>query len=1180
MTASEDARKKLEQLKKDQETLKAQLAELDTYLMKKYGAGTSRYPTYRPTQKPVSYFPRQKPHYTQPPQYQSEEINELRSLLSESIQNSKRLMEKFDYLLDALISSLDDMNSEDIDKTIRIIAESQAHILDNLTDTREALDKLEKETVTKDELKEWIKEYKERYAELAKRMNELMSKVEEPAVMDAISALQTQLSQLSAEVKDLEENVKKGGKTEELVKRTNDLMTRMQSLEERLKTITDLVQGMSQHVYASEAAMARVASLEQELSDLKQLVQTLQSAVMQEADVNKIEMEKAVKEIEEATKGMSDISELVEEEKERGKRLDKFEKEMLELEEKLAKMNEIDERLSKLEKKLGKIERFVDVYPIGEVHELAQLKEEMNKNKPSFKTEQFERLENRLSEIENRLNQILREREAKKSEEIVKLEESIHRLDKKLEEIDKKLKESSEDETLDRISALNTELEKLRTMKKELSKVKDKEGLKEIQERLNDLNQRLEQIYKEIDYLHRSLAPTNGIKSEIIKMEEMLKTIQKSSMSKREVDDTISTMQEMIDNLDTKLEKLEKQHAKREKEVKKKLEESEKKIEEVEDRIVIESRASLDKQRKLLLTRLMNLERLSKMGLMKKQAIKNELKKVLAQLDDMIKESRLVGDKKTSKELIKVRKNVENVLKSKSPEKKIEDLRKKVSNLVVHPKQKIEQTVSGLFLIRKDIEERSKADRKTISELNKLLKQIREVEDEVRHKDIEDEIRKIRKELEVLIGRIEKNPVKHSPKLENLENRLLDIKDELDELDKERTFIFKLENELETKEKEIEELNKKLKAGSGSPDIKEKIKKITSEISDLRKRITRETLEINNVMRSLNEAKAAAKELVPISKARESLAMAKAALKKKDIKSAKRHLKKAREALNNENKEISEKVEEIDKRVKKIGEIKEEKLTKLKEKHGTGIFSPVLHSLNALVNVHKRGVSGKEPVRREQVEKMKEHVSGLMILVDEIRKRKTRPEDVKRAREKVESAEREIIHADHTPPVPKDEMKKALQKAEKEAEALTKEIKRVKRIADETGSKKLSKDLEKTWIKTLLVQEHTRLTKEELDKVAKSLKASEKQYAERIKKLEEAKKELEKKTVPIEMIIAEFIENMKHGERMKISDMAKALRINKNMLLEKLKSISGNFKLENVGVISKIAGKEPTIVRV
>ncbi len=1179
MANSADTRNKLEQLKKDQEALKAQLAELDTYLTKKYGTLKAEKHVSR------SYTPTIAKSMS-PPQYDSNnELVGMRALLQESINNSKKLMEKFDYLLDALISSLDDMDSEDIDKTIRLIAESQSHLLDNLAETRQQLEELEKEAITKEDIQKFEKEYKERYAELAKRINELMSKIEEPAVMDAISALQTQIAQVSTEVKELETNVKNGGETKKLAEKTKELMTRMQSMEERLKNITDLVQGMSEHLYSSEAAMARVASLEQDLSELRQLVQTLQNAVMQESDTSKIEMEKAVKEIEDATKGLSEVNELVNIEKKRGEKFDKIEKEMAELETKLEKVNEIETRITNLENKLENIEKTLNTYPIGELKEVSSIRSDLKNVKSGVPADKVQTLEERLDRIEKSLDRILTKKEASKNIETCKLGDAIFRISNKLNEIETGMKESKEQEILDKISVLNSEIQDLRQMRKELENVKTPKDVKRLKDRISIMENKLSALYKELNELYRSLneTPTQDLKCDLLKMEGVINAVQKTPTTKKELNQTISTVNEMMENLDNKLDRIEKQQEVQSKDINNKLENARDKVNSVKQRMIIENRASVERMRKLILTRLTNLENLVKLGIINKKGIKRELGKTLEELGEMKHEMKHFDQyKQEVRQVSKIESTVKDALKSRSPDKSISEIKDQVNKLILHPTPKISKAVSGLFLIRKEVEESSRMDKKMENKLGSIIKQIKELEGSIGHEDLEMQISKVRKELEALSQKMKKSPTKYAPKLERIENSLSEIKDQIDELDKEKSLIFKLEAQLDEKENELKELSKKVAAGGVSPkDVAKRISEINNEITTLKREINKETVEINQVVKDLNEIKALVDDMVPVDKVRTLLSKARTALKKKDLTSAKMYLKKARVAVNEGDKALISEIEEIDKEIKMLGGIKEEKLSKIEEKHGTGMFASATQSHHGLVLAHKREVIGKEPVMKEKVEEMKKQTSGLALLVDEIKnnERKVSPEVVKSAINKVESAEASFIHAKQTPAIPDKEVKKALTKAEREAEALEKAIKKTAKIAEKTNDKQLIDKLNKTWINSLLVENHVKATQEELNEITNALKESERRYNERIKNIQSAKEEIKNNSVPIEVLMLDFIQNMKHGERVTVSEMTKALRIDPKTALDKLKRIQGDFKLENVGLIHSLVNKEPAIRR-
>ena len=110
-------KKKLEELKSDQETLKKELAELETYLQRKgikhERVEAGREVTPRGRVRPRPYRP--SVAETRTLSEISEETNEL---LRVNLDESKKLMEKFDYLLDTLITSTEEAEAENVEEIV------------------------------------------------------------------------------------------------------------------------------------------------------------------------------------------------------------------------------------------------------------------------------------------------------------------------------------------------------------------------------------------------------------------------------------------------------------------------------------------------------------------------------------------------------------------------------------------------------------------------------------------------------------------------------------------------------------------------------------------------------------------------------------------------------------------------------------------------------------------------------------------------------------------------------------------------------------------------------------------------------------------------------------------------------------------------------------------------------
>lgn len=162
------------ELKKDQEKLKAELEKLEAYLSK------------QPSKKTKSTSATTD------------------SLLKQYLEESKKVMEKFDYLIDVLLSTTEESDEEEIEKVILTIAESQAHELEVLTKLKDLLEKTAEEIPSKEELEKFEEEQARRYNDLNQKISLLMEAVEKPSYLREIDEIRVGVSNILTELKLLE----------------------------------------------------------------------------------------------------------------------------------------------------------------------------------------------------------------------------------------------------------------------------------------------------------------------------------------------------------------------------------------------------------------------------------------------------------------------------------------------------------------------------------------------------------------------------------------------------------------------------------------------------------------------------------------------------------------------------------------------------------------------------------------------------------------------------------------------------------------------------------------------------------------------------------------------------------------------------------------------------------------
>lgn len=204
----------VEDLKKDQQKLKTELEKLENYFGK------------REQKKPL-----QKPPQTN--QASPKAISE--ELLKQHIEANKKMLEKFDYLIDILLSSTEETKEEDLERMVYTLAQTQANALHVLSEVRTLVEKADQDMPSKKEIEQFESEQRGRYIELNEKVNMLIEKVERPPYLKELDTIRVGVLNILTELKRLEE---RGTKDEEIKSKVNELFDKVDEVHKSVKSTT------------------------------------------------------------------------------------------------------------------------------------------------------------------------------------------------------------------------------------------------------------------------------------------------------------------------------------------------------------------------------------------------------------------------------------------------------------------------------------------------------------------------------------------------------------------------------------------------------------------------------------------------------------------------------------------------------------------------------------------------------------------------------------------------------------------------------------------------------------------------------------------------------------------------------------------------------------------------------
>ncbi len=304
MTNKEETRARLEALKGDQETLRKELASLNTFMEKKARGGkshrhesTHREPPRRDSDRDYDrrnskdYDRRddrdRRDRYEEPaPRYQSHDA-ELYDMVQQNLDETKKMMDKFDYLLDTLIQSMEEVEGENVDDLIKVLAESQMHVMDVLASVKVGLDQAKANAATKKEIDEMHSDHAAHYQDLNKKMNVVMEQIQAPPYLTQLDSIRVSVSNMESEIRRLEQDGIKagGGIAPELEAAVEKMKTQTESLQERLVNLSSSIENINDHLNHVQATTSGLADMKNEMQKMQNILTAKNDQVLNETQL-------------------------------------------------------------------------------------------------------------------------------------------------------------------------------------------------------------------------------------------------------------------------------------------------------------------------------------------------------------------------------------------------------------------------------------------------------------------------------------------------------------------------------------------------------------------------------------------------------------------------------------------------------------------------------------------------------------------------------------------------------------------------------------------------------------------------------------------------------------------------------------------------------------------------------
>ncbi|MFH0987068.1 MAG: hypothetical protein V1911_03405, partial [Candidatus Micrarchaeota archaeon] len=282
---------------------------------------------------------------------------ELEDMVKVALRQNKKLADKVDYLMDALIEASEEQGDEEIEGTLKSLAKSQIQIM-------EEIDYLKKQLKDQESFGKISSDQKDSISETQKKMSELQATLEKMPHDAQISSLKQEVNDLEHEIQTMEALVTTTA-PEEITNSLNLIRNDMDQLNGSISKLAVKVEKIGKDEENIEKTLSsktnidtlqlKLGSLESKLDAVSHLIST--GKIARETDIKG-----KISEIEEDAAGLEKIRKHID----LASSLDAAEKE---------KMVDVMKELSEIEAEVRKISEWTKRYPISDMQKFNYMKE-------------------------------------------------------------------------------------------------------------------------------------------------------------------------------------------------------------------------------------------------------------------------------------------------------------------------------------------------------------------------------------------------------------------------------------------------------------------------------------------------------------------------------------------------------------------------------------------------------------------------------------------------------------------------------------------------------------------------------------------------------------------------------------------------------------------------------------
>jgi|GEM_PF-4197455 len=426
---------------------------------------------------------------------------ELEDMVKVALRQSKKVADKVNYLMDAMIEASEN-NDDTTEQTLKAIAESQLGIMGEIKTIEQKVNQTQN-------LKQLINTQKIAIDNLNKKLTELQEKIQQLPNNIQMQVIKKEVNDLNKEIQEVEQLViktpEKAEKNIEAIKQdVNILKSNIEKTNKEIQEIEEDKEELIKKTSTYDTLKMKINSMENTINHFEELLKTGQ---LQKQN----EIKKQLETVEKETQNIQELKKII----------DNTTKESQEEEQKL---KDIITKINDLSQEVNKLNQWTESYPIGEAQEI------------SYINQKFEQLQQQYEELSSRQNKQILKPEIKKLQNKIKqtqqnttnpqinikdIQNTLNTIKIKIEQMEKKnqtnqqLKETQEKineikQKLKTTNRISKEVQELTTKINELEQtiqqniILPKKHVQEIKKHLNDVHEKIKEAKEPIKQEHKS----------------------------------------------------------------------------------------------------------------------------------------------------------------------------------------------------------------------------------------------------------------------------------------------------------------------------------------------------------------------------------------------------------------------------------------------------------------------------------------------------------------------------------------------------------------------------------------------------------------------------------------------------------------------------------------------------